>query len=86
MLQNYMKDEFYAMADQFGVMIHNGRSKMVMLSRFVVLSISLTLEVSRFPEMMFSDCDYSKAVQASYGSNDTHSFLPNAAAEVQHQV
>ena len=55
-----MKDEFYAMADQFGVMIHN--------------------------EMMFSDCDYSKAVQASYGSNDTHSFLPNAAAEVQHQV
>ena len=36
--------------------------------------------------MMFSDCDYSKAVQASYGSNDTHSFLPNAAAEVQHQV
>ena len=33
--------------------------------------------------MMFSDCDYSKAVQASYGSNDTHSFLPNAAAEVR---
>ena len=26
LLQNYMKDEFYAMADQFGVMIHNGRS------------------------------------------------------------
>ena len=25
-------------------------------------------------------------MQASYGSNDTHSFLPNAAAEVQHQV
>ena len=55
-----MKDDFYAMADEFGIMIHH--------------------------EMMLSDCDYSHAVQASYGNSSTHSFLPNTAAEVQHQV
>ena len=38
---NYMKDDFYSMADEFGIMIHQ--------------------------EMMFSDCDYSHAVQASVG-------------------